>query len=170
MRTCFSTCRSTTPGTSRELLPELLGKRARCVSRSSPKILSAICARTPDSMWSSRCEIGWPMLVVTGSTERRLRISLMISFFGRPLGVEIDVDLGGMDAFGMLVEFGAAGAAADQLDLRHLHDQPLGDQPDAVAFRQRDAGIEQHVDGERALVEGRQEGARQLGGEGCSRR
>jgi hypothetical protein len=22
----------------------------------------AICARTPESMWSMRCEIGWPML------------------------------------------------------------------------------------------------------------
>jgi hypothetical protein len=31
------------------------------VSRSSPKILMAICERTPDSMWSMRCEMGWPI-------------------------------------------------------------------------------------------------------------
>ena len=44
----------------------------------------AICARTPDSMWSSRCEIGWPIFVATGSTDRRDRMSFTISFFGRP--------------------------------------------------------------------------------------
>ncbi len=37
----------------------------------------------------------------------------------------------------------------------------FGDQPDAMALGQRDAGIKQHADRECALVERRQEGARQ---------
>ena len=124
--------------------------------------MSAICARTPESMWSSRCEIGWPTLIETGSTDEPGADVGDDLVLGAAAGLQIDVDLGGMHAFGMLVEFGAAGAAADELHLRHLQDQLLGDQADAVALGQRDAGIEQHVDGERALVEGRQEGARQL--------
>ena len=47
-------------------------------------------------------------------------MSAMISFFGAADGLQIDIDLGGVHAFGMLVEFGAAGAAADRLHLRHL--------------------------------------------------
>ena len=47
-----------------------------------------------------------------------------------------------MNALGMLVEFGAAGAPADRLHLRHLHDQSLGDGADAVRFRERNARIE----------------------------
>ena len=77
-------------------------------------------------------------------------------------GVKIDIDLGGVHALGMLVEFGTARAASDRLYLRDLHDQPLGDEPDPMALRQRDPGIEQHRDRQRALVEGRQEGARKL--------
>ena len=65
----------------------------------------------------------------------------------------------------MLVEFRSAGAAADLLDFRDLHDQPLGDQADTMALRKRDPRIEEHIDGQRALVEGRQEGAWQLGRE-----
>ena len=46
-------------------------------------------------------------------------------------------------------------------DFRHFENEPLGDQANAIRFRQRNAWIEQHVDSESALVEGRQEGARQ---------
>ena len=38
--------------------------RRRSVTRSSPTILTAMFARVPDSMWSMRCEIGWPMVDV----------------------------------------------------------------------------------------------------------
>ena len=55
--------------------------------------------------------------------------------------LQVDVDLGGVDALGMLVEFGPAGAAPDRCHLRHLADQALGDQPEAVALGQRDAGV-----------------------------
>ena len=88
--------------------------RPRRVSRSSPKIFSAICARTPDSMWSRRCEIGCPTLVDAGNTDRRLRMSAMISALRAAAGLQVDLDLGGMDALGMLVELGPARAAGDR--------------------------------------------------------
>ena len=87
--------------------------RLRSVSRSSPKILSAICARTPESMWSRRCEIGWPTLTV-GRQHGEARADVgddLLAAAARPL--QVDVDLGRVHAFGMLVELGAAGAAAD---------------------------------------------------------
>ena len=97
----------------------------------------------------------------SGSTESRARMSATISVFGAADRLEIDFEIGRMDAFGMLVEFGAAGAPADRFHLGHIEEQPLGDQADAVRFGKRNAGIEQHVDGEGAFVEGRQERARQ---------
>ncbi len=65
-----------------------------------------------------------------------------------------------MDALGVLVELGTAGAPAHGPDLRHVHDQPLGDEAHACGFGERDPGIEDEVDGEGAFVEGRQERAR----------
>ena len=147
-------------GNRRELAAQLFGL-ARMVSRSSPKIFSAISERMPDSMWSSRCEIGWPILTDSGSTESRARISATISVFGRVRRLQIDFEFGDVDALGMLVEFGAAGAPADRFHLRHLHDQAFGDRADAVGFGKRDAGIEGDLDGEGAFVERRQERARQ---------
>ena len=75
--------------------------------------------------------------------------------------LQVDLDFRGMDAFGMLVEFGAARAPAHGFDLGHAEDELFGNQADAVGLGQRDARIEEHVDGEGALVEGRQERARQ---------
>src|SRR3954469_16920639 len=66
-----------------------------------------------------------------------------------------------MDAFCMLVQFSASCSSSDRLDPWHLKNEALGDEADAMGFRQRDARIEQHVDREGALVEGRQESARQ---------
>ena len=63
--------------------------------------------------------------------------------------------------FGMLIELGAACAPAYGFDLGHTEDQLFGDQADAVGLGKRYAGIEQHVDGEGALIERRQECARQ---------
>ena len=85
MSTCFSTWRSARPGMS-ESRALVSSASARRVSRSSPKILSAISARTPESMWSSRCEIGWPTLTLTGSTARRPRMSVTSSGLGRDPG------------------------------------------------------------------------------------
>ncbi len=71
-------------------------------------------------------------------------------------------DFGRVDAFRMFIELGTAGATTDLLDLGNLHDQPFGDQTDPVALGKRDTGIEEHVDRQRSLVEGRQEGPWQL--------
>ena len=119
--------------------------RLRSVSRSSPKILRAICARTPDSMWSRRCEIGWPTLTVAGSMARRDADVGDDLLAAAARALQIDVDLGRMHALGVLVELGAPRAAADGLHLRHLQDQPLGDQPDPIGFGERDARPEQHA-------------------------
>ena len=78
-----------------------------------------------------------------------------------PAGLQIDVDLGGVNAFCMFVQLRATRATAHRLHLRHLQNKLLGDQPGAMAFGQRDAGVEQHADRERALVERRQKRARQ---------
>ena len=67
-----------------------------------------------------------------------------------------------MDAFGMLVELGASGAAPHRSHLRHVEDQAFGDETHAVGFGQRDAGVEQHVDGEGAFIERRKERARKM--------
>ena len=57
----------------------------RSSRRSGPKTLTAIWARTPDMMWSSRCEIGWPMLTFTlGMLVIRSRMSASTSSRGRP--------------------------------------------------------------------------------------
>jgi hypothetical protein len=72
--TCFSISRSAMPGIPWPALLQRIGLGAQ-VSRSSPKILIAICARTPDSMWSMRCEIGWPRLRLPGRSFRRARMS-----------------------------------------------------------------------------------------------
>ena len=49
--------------------------RLRRVSRSSPYTFSAIWARTPESRWSSRCEMGCPTLVAAGRVASRVRMS-----------------------------------------------------------------------------------------------
>ena len=74
---------------------------------------------------------------------------------------QIDVDLGVVDALGVLIELGAAGAPAEALHLGNLHDQPLGDGAEAVGLGQRDAGVVLQVDEDGALVERRQERPRQ---------
>ena len=90
-------------------------------------------------------------------------MSAMISSLVAPTACRSTSISRGVHAFGMLIQFRAAGPAPDRLDLGHLHHEPLGDQADPIGFGERDARIEQHVDGERALVEGRQERARQEG-------
>ena len=82
--------------------------------------------------------------------------------------LQVDVDLRRVHAFGVLVELGAPGAAADGLHLRHLQDQALGDEPDAIGLGKRDARPQQHGDRKRSLVEGRQERARQKRRAECS--
>jgi hypothetical protein len=66
-----------------------------------------------------------------------------------------------MDAFGVLVEFGAARTPANRFDLGHLRHEPLGYQSKPVRLRKRNAWIELELNGRRALVERRQETARQ---------
>ncbi len=98
------------------LLSEAATRRKE--SRSSPKIFSAISARTPDNMWSRRCEIGWPTLTETGSTASRRRISATSSAFGRPPPLSATSRSEEWTPLGMLVELGPAGAPAHRGDLR----------------------------------------------------
>ena len=102
--------------------------------------------------------------VDVGRQDGKPRPDIADDLLAAPLrGFQIDVDLSRVHALGMLVELGAARATAYSLHLGHLQDEPLGDKADLVGFGQRDARPEQHRDSERALVEGRQEGTRQVG-------
>ena len=74
---------------------------------------------------------------------------------------QVDIDFAEMNAFRMLVEFGAAGPAADRYDFGHFREQSLGDEAEPVRLGQRDARIELHGQNESALVEGRKKAARQ---------
>ena len=47
------------------------GPRRASSRRSGPNTLTATWARTPDMMWSSRCEIGWPTLTFTLGRTRQ---------------------------------------------------------------------------------------------------
>jgi hypothetical protein len=91
--------------------PHQLGEAAQ-LEQVGPKILTAMLARVPESMWSMRCEIGWPMttlvpgIFANSSAERGEQVGL-----AAVLHLEADLDLGGVDALGVLVELGAAGAA-----------------------------------------------------------
>jgi hypothetical protein len=51
---------------------------------------------------------------------------------GRRRWLQIDFDLGRVDAFRMFVELGATRASSHRLHLGHFHDQALSDQADAV--------------------------------------
>jgi len=83
--TCFSTLKSTSPGTASSSWRSCAA-RPRRVSVSSPKTLIAICARTPASRWSSRCEIGCPTATCTGSSAKRSRRSAITASRSRALG------------------------------------------------------------------------------------
>ncbi len=74
IHTCRSTVMSTRPGT-RDRRARIDSATPRSVSTSSPWIFSAICARTPDSRWSSRCEIGWPIATDAGSEASCVRMA-----------------------------------------------------------------------------------------------
>ncbi len=73
---------------------------------------------------------------------------------------EIDVDFAVMHALGVLIEFGAAGAAPDRFHLRDLGQQLLRQQSEPMRFRERNAGIVLQRQNQRSLVEGGQKTAR----------
>ena len=76
---------------------------------------------------------------------------------------QVEVELGGMHALGMFIQLGAAGAAADAAHFRDLHQQAFRHAAQRIALRQRYPRLVGDVDDQGALVEGRQEGARQEG-------
>src|ERR1700730_653442 len=92
--------------------------------------------------------------------EAPAKVGYDLSFAARG-GFEVYVELRVMDPLRVLVELGTPGAAADRLHFRYFKNEPFGDQPNPVGFRERNAGIEQRVDGEGHFIEGRKEGARQ---------
>jgi hypothetical protein len=57
----------------------------------------------------------------------------------------------------MLVELGATCAPTDRFDFRYLQQKAFGKQAHLVGVRQRDPRTQQHRDGERPLIERRQE-------------
>ena len=98
-----------------------------------------------------------------GELGADVRVDLLLGAFGAG---QVDVDLGIVDAFRVLVELGAAGAPAEALHLRNGHDQPLGNRAQTVELGERDAGVVLKVDENGAFVERRQERAReQVGAE-----
>ena len=76
-------------------------------------------------------------------------------------GMERDLELGDMDAFGMLVELGPAGTAAHVGDFGQAAQGLLGSPGDADRLGQGRPGIEAQPQGDRALVERWQEGGRE---------
>ena len=85
-------------------------------------------ARVPESMWSMRCEMGWPMVMfMPGTSEKSRRRASRNSALLRSRRDQCYVQLGRLHPLGVLVEFGAAGAAGDgdHLGMRQqvlLHD------------------------------------------------
>ena len=108
---CCSMDKSTTPGTASISLRARLASR-RSWYRLSPKIFTATLARVPESMWSMRCEIGWPMMTfMPGISEKSRRNASSNSFLVRFCIFKRHVNLRGLHALGVLVQFRAALAA-----------------------------------------------------------
>ena len=112
-------------------------------------------------MWSSRWAIGCPTVMLAGQ-HRQPRADVGEDRLAAARGLlQIDVELAVVNAFGVLIELGAARAPSDGADLRHLGDDLLGEAPDAIGFGEADARLQDDADEHRPLVERRQEGARQ---------
>ena len=132
----------------------------RSVWRSSPKIFTAMFARVPDSMWSMRCEIGWPIVTfVPGSSDTFWRNLLEHGLSRTLLHRQAHVDLRGLDALHVLVELRAPGAPGRRRHLRHAQQQPLERVAERVRVRQARAGDRDRAHRQRAFVELRQERA-----------
>ena len=78
-------------------------------------------------------------------------------------GFELYVDFRVVHALGVFIEFAASAAPADVCDFRHFEQGLLGNATEAIGLGQGDAGLQLEVDRQRALVERRQETARQCG-------
>ena len=132
----------------------------RSVARSSPKIFTAMFARVPESMWSMRWEIGWPMVTfVPGTAESLRRRSARNSSLLAILHLQADFHLGGVHVLRVLVELRAAGAARGGDDFGLAEEDLLDHPAEAVGRFERRAGQRDEVDGERPFVEVGQERA-----------
>ena len=118
MSVCCSIERSTTPATCAISRLHLRAER-RSICRSSPKIFTAMFARVPESMWSMRCEIGWPIVTfMPGSSDTFCRMLVEHLVLRPVLHLEPHVDLGRLDTLHVLVELRPAGAPGRRRDLR----------------------------------------------------
>ena len=88
----------------------------------------------------------------------------MISAIGRLTGLEIYIELGGMNAFRMQVRFRPPGAPTDRGHIGHFENESLRDRSQTMRFGERNAGLEPHPHEHRSFIEGRQEGARKHSG------
>ena len=95
-------------------------------------------ARVPDSMWSMRCEIGWPMVTLVPGSSDTFRADLLEHHLpGRASdGVEPHVDLGGLDALHVLVQLGPSRPAGGGRHFGHAQQQPLERVAQRVRVRQ----------------------------------
>ena len=160
MSICCSTERSTTPRTLAMTL-RTCSASERSLYRSSPKILTAMLARVPESMWSMRCEIGWPMVMfIPGTSEKSLRSSAEESSLGASRRqLKRYVQFGGLDTLRVLVQFRPAGAAGDAGNFRMGEQHALDDSAQFVRLLKRRARQGDGADRQRAFVEFRQEAA-----------
>ena len=100
--------------------PRSASASARSVSRSSPKNLDG------DLRPHARQHVIEPVRDRLADIERDRQHGKPRADIGddrvlaAPASLQVDFDFGGVDAFGMLVELGAAGAPADGFDLGHV--------------------------------------------------
>ncbi len=175
---CCSTVGSTTPGMpSISCLTSLANCRRRvrlAGSLSGAKSLMATAARVPESMWSMRCEIGWPICTAIPGILAKSFAQGGQQFglgpfgkplFQRPVHVDGDFDFRPFDADGVFGQLRPALLPADrhhfgmrQQDLFHLA-------AELVRLLQVRAGQGIGPQRQRAFVELRQEAAAHVGDE-----
>ena len=163
--TCCSTIRSVTPGTSSDRRLDLLGRAAEhgqivAVELDADLGLDArehVRNQMLQRLLGGDDDAGHLGQLVRGGRQASPR-GVRSEF-----GIEADDDLRNVDAFGMLVELGPAGAAAEAGDARApcaIRSSTMA----AMSIRrfQRRARRQQHVDLHAAFVERRQEIAAQV--------
>ena len=142
--------------------------RERSTARSSPKILTATLVREPDSMWSMRCEMGWPMVMLVPRHQRQaLAYLLEHDLAGPSLLFQPHVDLGRLDSLHVLVELGPPRPPAGAGDLGHVEEQPLDGAPEGARLGEARPRQGHRADHQRALVErGQERPPQERGGRG----
>jgi hypothetical protein len=126
-------------------------------------MLIAMLARVPESMWSMRWPIGWPIVICVPGTAASAARSSSSTVVVVILEVQPHVDLGRVRALRVLVQLRAARAARRLLD-GGVREQDLLHAPaHRVRLGERGARHRERADHQRALVELGQEGSPEQG-------